>query len=101
MPAATKAAKAELFVQYQADFAGSRDPYGNRWTYRLYDTGALANPQITISGASIKIRPVKYWVFHQIGSHGLHPNKVLPFGPSNWDYPTQAKIADVVIAHFK
>jgi hypothetical protein len=100
---ATKAAKDAALEQYQADFASQRDPWGSGWKtspHSMNLTGALANPRATSSGGVVRLTPERYWVFHQIGAHGMAKRAVLPFSASTWDPPIQAKIGDVVIGHF-
>ncbi len=54
-----------------------------------------------VSGASIvRMRPPKYWLYHQIGANNMHQRQVLPFGASNWDPPIQGAIEKVVLDYF-
>lgn len=104
---ATRVAGAEVTEQYQGDFAGSHDPWGNRWSppregggRPLYQTGQLANPQIVAANGVIKVRPVKYWVFHQVGANNMAPRGILPFSASLWDPPIERALDDVVVSFF-
>jgi phage gpG-like protein len=109
MDQATEAGETGVHEQYQADFAGSRNPWGGQWAPRkdggggrpLYQSGALADPAIVSSNGLIKVRPERYWVFHQVGANNMHERAVLPFSASNWDPPIQARIDDVVIGYFQ
>lgn len=103
---ATRAAREGVEDQYRADFAGSRDPFGRAWaptqrgnTPLIGPTLALANPEIshdsTAGGGVVRVKPVKYWVFHQ-GGIGVPEREILPYGPSKWDAPIQRRIGDVI-----
>lgn len=88
--------------QYAADFAGSRDPFGAPWkptqkggSPLIGPTLALANPDISLTANTVRVKPVSYWVFHQ-GGFGVPERQILPYGPSKWDAPIQAGISRAV-----
>lgn len=104
MAAATNAAKEGATEAYKGDFAAQRDPWGEAWeptklgkTPVLNSSGLLASSQATGSGGVIRIKPVRYWVFHQVGANGMRRRAILPFSPSRWDTPIQAFIERAVI----
>ncbi len=99
----TRAAKAEAGDQYRGDFAGKHDPWGESWAsspHGMVETGALAGAQVTSSPGVLRIRPPRYWVFHQVGANNMAKRAVLPFSESKWDPPIEAKIDAEVLEHF-
>ncbi len=106
---ATRAAGSEVTEQYQGDFSGSHDPWGGAWKPRkdgkgggrpLYQSGNLANPQIVASNGVIKVRPERYWVFHQVGANNMFTRGILPFSASAWDPPIERALDEVVVSYF-
>ncbi len=104
MKDAVQAAKGEAFDQYQAGFARTVDPWGSKWDPNqdgdaptLYDTGALASPDVLVAGNSVQIKPERYWVFHQAGANGMARRAVLPFSVSNWNRPIEIRIESVIL----
>lgn len=106
LPRATEAAGAEAENQYQAEFAGTRDPWGAPWSPPRtggrpnFRTGALASPRVTTTRDTVRIKLERYWIYPQMGANEAPQNAVLPFSPSNWDRPIQAVVEGVVIATF-
>ncbi len=99
LPVATDAAKEEAQDQYEGNFKGQRDPWGNAWaptatgkTPVLFQTGALSNALVSASTGTVRIKPPKYWAYHQIGANGMAQRGLLPFSASNWDPPLVAAI---------
>lgn len=96
---ATAEAKTGVFDQYQSDFSGHRDPWGNAWKpsrHSMVRTSALANPTITTTTGKIRVKPERYWVFHQAGTAKMPARPVFPYGASTWDRPIQSRIESVV-----
>lgn len=94
--------------EYLDDFRAQHDPWGVPWDAAedgenpvLIDSGALAGAQVTSVPGLIRIRPPKYWVFHQLGANNMRKRAVLPFAKSDWDEPIQKRITLVVERHFK
>ena len=59
-----------VFDEYQKDFAGQHGPGGESWPespHSMMLTGALASPEETVSGLSVKIKAEYYGRFHQGG----------------------------------
>ncbi len=103
MPAATEALKRSAQAQYRADFSAQKDPWGSPWAPSpngLDRTGALKSAQATSGRGTVRIKPVRYWVFLQIGANGMKPRGILPFSPSKWDPPMRQSVGLVVGAHF-
>ena len=104
MKKAVAAAKSEATSQYQNDFNAQRSPWGDAWAplkgggRALQFTGELQGAVATASasGNTIKIKPPRYWVYHQIGGR-LPQRQVLPFSASNWDEPIQREIEDAIL----
>lgn len=105
----TEAAEAGVEGQYTADFADQRDPWGKGWAptqtgktpVLVGPTLALANPTVTSSRLTVRVKPVSYWVFHQMGANGMAERSVLPFQDGSlWDRPIQSAIEDTIIEHF-
>lgn len=102
----TAATGAEVFEQYQDDFAAQRDPWGSSWDSGkggrvpvLFRSGKLANPTKTIGATQIMLRPERYWVFHQVGANGAPQKAVVPFGAIEgtvWHGPMVAAVAGEV-----
>ena len=107
---ATRVTRDGVAEQYQADFSGSHSPWGETWQGRRDGaggaplrgpTGQLQATSPAVSGASIvRMRPPKYWLYHQIGANNMHQRQVLPFGSSHWDPPIQGAIEKVVLDYF-
>lgn len=105
MPAAIEAAEEGVSEQYQGDFKGQHDPWGERWKPTragkspalIGPTRSLSNPIITSRGSTVRVKPVSYWVFHQVGANNMERRATLPFGPSHWDDPIEDRIEDAVI----
>lgn len=93
---ATAAARDGVDQQYAADFSGRRDPWGDPWEPTATGKPASLGPLVgaRASGASgvVRIRPLRWWVYHQIGANGMKRRGVLPFSQSLWDRPIQALI---------
>jgi hypothetical protein len=109
MREATEATREGVGAEYRADFAGSHSPWGDAWPARQDGqggaplqgpTGQLGGTDPTQAGYVVKMRPPKYWLYHQIGANGMHQRGVLPFGASKWDAPIQDKIERVIEDHF-
>lgn len=103
MPEALEAGGNEAFNQYQEQWRGQRDPWGETWpgTQRgnspiLFDEGRLASPDVVFTANMVKIKPERYWVFHQIGANHMPRRAVLPFSKSLWDKPIEDRIREVV-----
>ena len=105
----TKVAGAAAGEQYTEDFAAQRDPWGKPWPAtakgkRPVLVGPdleLSNPRVTAASLSVRIRPVSYWVYHQMGAHGMAERQVLPFQDGSlWDRPIQAEIEAEIVGHF-
>lgn len=108
LPEATKAAKGAIQEQYLQDFAHGVDPWGKKWASPrdggrpMFRTGQLAGAQARVSGGNtIRINPVKYWVFAQVGANNAPRRAVLPFSESRWDPPTMAVIHNIVLGYFQ
>lgn len=105
----TGIAEGQVEQLYEGDFVGQHDPWGNAWEpaesgktpVLVGETAALANPQITSTPGKVSVKPVRYWVFHQAGAHGMKQRAVLPFGVSNWNPPIEKAIDRYVKKHFK
>lgn len=101
---ATRAMRDGVEVEYSAEFAAGRDPFGAPWkptkkggSPLIGPTLALANPQVSHSGDTVRVKPVRYWVFHQAGwGASQSERQILPYGPSKWDAPIQAGISRAV-----
>ena len=96
MAEATTAARQGVDQQYASDFSGRRDPWGEPWeptaTGKPATLGPLSGARATGANGMVKIRPLRWWVFHQIGANNMKRRAVLPFSPSLWDRPIQALI---------
>lgn len=104
---ATDAARDGSEEQYQEDFREQRDPWGSAWAPNqdgsspvLYKSGALAGADFTGAAGTVRAKPPKYWVFHQIGANNMKQRAVLPFSDSLWDRPIQDEIEQAIFAHF-
>lgn len=107
----TEAAKLEVWEQWGDQFGEQRDPFGKGWAPTqsgwspvLDATGALASAVLTAQPnvMKIKLKPEKYWVFHQAGAHGMAERMVLPFQDGSlWDAPIQTRIGEIVMEHFQ
>ncbi len=101
---AERKARDEVENQYVADFAEQRDPWGTAWPATKAGKSPvlvdLASAVVSLSAGKIRIVPEKWWIFHQIGANNMEKRAVLPFSASKWDPPIQAKINDIVVAHF-
>jgi len=95
--------RGEVENQYREDFAQQRSPAGDKWkankdghTPILFRTGALANPNVTVSGDSIKVRAVPRYA-------GVHQAKrpILPAGGDAgvWEKPLE-RVAEAVVEKF-
>jgi len=109
---ATRAAREGVEAEYTGEFAAGRDPFGAPWkptqrgnTPLIGPTLQLANAEIShdsvSAGGVVRVKPVRYWVFHQAGSDwgtgaGVPTRQILPYGPSKWDAPIQAGISRAV-----
>lgn len=105
----TKVAGAAAGEQYTEDFSAQRDPWGKHWPATAKGKSPvligpdleLANPTVTAAALTVRIKPVSYWVFHQMGAHGMAERMVLPFQDGSlWDRPIQAEIEAEIISHF-
>ncbi|MGL4442649.1 MAG: hypothetical protein ACRCU1_03420 [Alsobacter sp.] len=101
----TKAVGGESAVQYSADFAAQRDPWGDAWSNKSGKapvnrlSGQLASPSLSVGGATIRLRLESYWVFRQVGANGATPTALLPFGnieATVWAVPMIDEAADVI-----
>jgi hypothetical protein len=101
----TKAVGEESAVQYSADFAAQRDPWGDAWSNKSGKapvnrlTGALAAPSLSVGGATIRLKLESYWVFRQVGANGSTPTALVPFGnveATVWAPPMIDAAADVL-----
>lgn len=103
--AAQKAAKAEVLDLYQKGFQAQVGPFGRPWgetPNRLIKSTALANPRIWATGNVVKLKPVRYWIFHQGGTKHMAEHELLPYGDgSSWDGPIAAIIKKAVERHFE
>ncbi len=105
----TFTAGAGVDEQYKADFAASRDPWGDPWPALKAGGGkpllgaseALSTTFPSTGRLVVRMKPPKYWVYHQVGANNMHQRAVLPFSASKWDAPIQAKLAERVMSHFK
>lgn len=100
---ATRAMRDGVATEYTGEFAAGRDPFGAPWkptqkggSPLIGPTLALSNPQISVSGDTVRLKPVRYWVFHQAGWGKAPERQILPYGPSKWDAPIQAGISRAV-----
>jgi hypothetical protein len=92
---AHRAAAAEVSQRYVSGYTQQQDPWGVPWrTTRagkspvLRTTGAMMGALISVTSSSVKVRPPRYWVYHQIGANNMERRAVLPFeAGSNWDRP--------------
>lgn len=105
----TKVAGEAAGEQYTEDFSAQRDPWGKHWPATAKGKTPvligpdleLANPKVTAASLTVRIRPVSYWVYHQMGAHGMATREVLPFQDGSlWDRPIQAEIEAEIISHF-
>lgn len=101
----TKAVGGESAVQYSADFAGQRDPWGDAWSNKSgkapvnRESGALSAPSLAVGGATIKLKLETYWVFRQVGANGATPTALVPFGnieATVWAAPMIDAVADTI-----
>lgn len=107
MRKATEAGRDGAEEQYQEGFSQQRDPWGSAWAPTqdgdspvLSDSGALGGADFTGAAGTIRAKPPKWWVFHQIGANNMAQRAVLPFSESLWDRPIQDEIEEAIFAHF-
>lgn len=111
LPKASRAMQSAVAEQYARDFAQQRSPFGDQWPANRsggrtgFRTGALAGTMPTLSANVVRMRPPRYWSFFQAGAPTRDdgqrtPRPVLPFGPSRWDEPVEAKIRATIETYF-
>lgn len=107
-PDLTEAAGREALDQYGGGLSGARDPWGAAWPARRDGgkatlggpSGPLGAVDYNASRGTIRIRPDKLWALHQAGANNMLQRATLPFSPSKWDAPIQARIEAVVMGAF-
>lgn len=107
-PLITEAAGDEALNQYAGGLGGARDPWGTGWPARRDGgkatlggaSGPLAEVATSFSRGLIKLRPDPLWALHQVGANNMLQRATLPFSPSKWDAPIQARIEAVVMGAF-
>ena len=93
MSKATDAMMGEVVRQYHGDFVGARSPWGVPWAPTklggdtLLKTNALANPQVSQTRGVVRLKPERYWIFHQAGTERMPERPVLAYGKTDWDPP--------------
>lgn len=104
----TRVAHGRVSSLWDSGFTSQKDPWGNSWDPTaegkspvLVATGDLANAAITSSRGVVRVKPPRYWIFHQTGANNMKERAVLPFGHSNWSAPIERAIRDIVYWHFK
>ena len=94
--------------QYAGGLAAGRDPWGTVWPARRDGgRGTLGGPggplgtvETSFTRALLRIRPDRLWALHQVGANNMEQRATLPFGPSKWDAPIEARIDAVVRGAF-
>lgn len=101
---ATRAAEPVVEAEYRSSFAEQVGPWGEPWRPTaagkypaLRVTGALEGALVQATTGRVRIRPPRYWVFHQVGANNMARRAVLPFAPSRWDAPIIRAIEDAVL----
>lgn len=104
----TKIAEKGVLEQYQADFVKQQDPWGESWAPNKdghtpvgFRTGNMANPQVTSTSGTVRLRNAYYAHMFQVGVNGAPQRGVVPYSPSGWDPPIQDAISDRIVAIFK
>lgn len=108
MAKATAAAEAGSEREYHGDFDAQRDPWGKSWPATatgkkpvlIGKTFELFNAQVSATTGTVRIKPPRYWVFHQVGANGMAERNVLPFSESRWDKPIQDDIEKLLMGGF-
>jgi hypothetical protein len=106
---ATREAEDAVFEEYQKGFAAGRDPYGERWAPNkqglyptLLRTGRLANPSMSRTKDTVKLRPVPYGFMLHAGANGAPDREIVPYrGGSVWEAPIQERIENVVLGYLE
>lgn len=107
-PEVTDVAGDEALNQYASGLGGARDPWGKAWPARRDggratlggSSGPLAAVDLFKGRMLVKLRPDKLWALHQAGANNMFERATLPFSPSRWDAPIQARIERVVMGAF-
>ena len=107
-PAITDAAADAALDQYAGGLAGRRDPWGSAWPARRDGGpatlggpgGPLGTVDVSTGRMLVKLRPDRLWALHQAGANNMEKRGTLPFSPSKWDAPIQARIERVVMGAF-
>ncbi len=109
MSKATVVAEVGSEREYHQDFDAQRDPWGKSWDATatgkkpvlIGKTFELYNAQVSAEVGMVRIKPVRYWIFHQDGANGMVARRVLPFTESRWDKPIQNDLEKLLMSGFR
>lgn len=109
MSKATAVAEVGSEREYHQDFDAQRDPWGKPWDATatgkkpvlIGKTFELYNAQVSATTGTVRIKPPRYWVFHQGGANGMASRSVLPFTESRWDKPIQTDLEKLLLSGFR
>ena len=109
MSKATVVAEVGSEREYHQDFDAQRDPWGKPWDATatgkkpvlIGKTFELYNAQVSATTGTVRIKPPRYWVFHQGGANGMVSRSVLPFSESRWDKPIQNDLEKLLMSGFR
>lgn len=107
IPTATKAIAGAVGTEYRRGILSHVSPWGDAWAPSRrgttgFRTGDMLAAIPTISGPNVRMRPPRYWSYFQAGAPTklATPRGILPFGPSQWDVPVEAKAREAIESHF-